>query len=109
VPSLIDTMGSEISAVVLQTVLCGLLGSVFAASSVIWEMDDWSIAKQTGIYFLILTVVMMPIAYFTNWMEHSIIGFIIYFGIFVGIFIVVWLVQYLIWKKKVNKLNTKYK
>jgi len=30
------------------------------------------IAKQTGIYFLILSLTMFPIAYITHWMEHSV-------------------------------------
>jgi len=81
---------------------------IFAACSVIWEMDRWSIAKQTCIYFLITSLVMMPIAYFTNWMEHTIIGFLLYFGIFAAIFIAVWFVQYRIWKNKVKKINSKF-
>ena len=51
VPELITTMGNEINAVLLQAFLCGLLGTGFAAASVIWEIDHWSIVKQTGIYF----------------------------------------------------------
>ena len=64
VPGLIEQMGSEINAVILQAALSGLLGGVFAASSVIWEIENWSIAKQTGIYFAITALVMMPVAYF---------------------------------------------
>lgn len=108
IPAFVTTMGSEINAVILQTVLCGLLGSSFAACSLIWEIDHWSIAKQTCIYFLITSLVMMPIAYFTNWMQHTIVGFLIYFGIFVFIFIAVWFSQYIIWKNKVRKINTKF-
>ncbi|MEG0693772.1 MAG: DUF3021 domain-containing protein, partial [Oscillospiraceae bacterium] len=74
VPVLAELMGNEINAVILQATLSGLLGSAFAASSVIWEIENWSIAKQTGIYFLVISLVMMPIAYFTNWMKHSVLG-----------------------------------
>ena len=35
VPELVNAMGSEINAVVLQTLLCGLMGAGFAASSAI--------------------------------------------------------------------------
>lgn len=35
VPELISIMGNEINAVILQTILCGILGVGFAASSVI--------------------------------------------------------------------------
>lgn len=107
VPQLIDIMGSEISAVILQTVLCALLGAAFAASSVIWEIESWSIFKQSGLYFLITSVVMMPIAYLLYWMEHSIIGFVKYFGIFTFIFIIVWLIQYLMMKINIKKINEK--
>ena len=67
VPELISLMGNEINAVIFQTILCGILGVGFAASSVIWEMDSWSIVKQTGIYFSIISVIMLPIAYFAYW------------------------------------------
>ena len=67
VPDLIKVTGSEINAVILQTLLTGILGVVFSASSVIWELNDWSIAKQTGVYFLIISFAMMSIAYFSLW------------------------------------------
>lgn len=107
VPELMELMGNEIHAVVLQAVLCGLLGGVFAASSVIWEMESWSLVKQTGIYFLIIALIMMPIAYSLYWMEHSVKGFVVYFGIFAGIFVAIWLIQYFVGKQNVKKMNSK--
>ncbi len=107
IPELTKTMGSEINAVIFQTLLSGLLGSSFAASSLIWEIDKWSIAKQTSIYFIITAFVMMPIAYLTKWMDHSFVGFLIYFGIFTVAFVVVWLIQYLFLKNKIDKINSK--
>lgn len=105
VPELADIMGSEINAVLFQALLCGLLGSGFAGSSVIWEMEDWGLVKQSGIYFLIVSVIMMPIAYVLYWMEHSLVGVLSYFGIFFLIFAVIWIVQYIIARHNVNKLN----
>ncbi len=107
VPSLVETVGSEIGAVVLQAVLSGLLGASFAAASVIWEIENWSIAKQTGIYFFIASITMLPIAYFTEWMEHTLIGFLLYFGTFIAIFIIIWMIQYCFWKRKIQALNKK--
>lgn len=107
VSELILIMGNEINAVILQTVLCGILGTGFAASSVIWEMDNWSIVKQTGIYFSIVSVIMLPIAYFAYWIEHSVIGFLIYFGIFVLIFTTIWITQFIRGKHTVKKMNKK--
>ena len=105
VPELILVAGSEFRAVIFQTFLCSLLGAGFAASSIIWEIEHWSIVKQTGIYFLIVSVIMMPAAYFAYWMEHSIAGFLSYFGIFVFIFVIIWLIQFIAGRRNVKKLN----
>lgn len=104
-PELIDTIGNELNAVILQTVLCAIMGMGFAAASVIWELDSWSLAKQSGVYFLIISVIMLPIAYVTNWMKHTVLGILSYVAIFAAIFVVVWLSQYLLWKRKIKKMN----
>lgn len=107
VPALTQQIGNEIGAVIVQTMLCAVLGAVFGSASVIWEMDTWSILKQTGVYFSMIALTMLPIAYATHWMEHTIGGFLLYFGIFVTIFIVVWMIQYAIWKYRVKKIAEK--
>lgn len=104
---LVRAMGSEINAVVLQMVLCGVLGAVFAASSMIWEKDDWSLVKQTGIYFLITSAVIFPIAYFSYWMEHSVRGFLIYFGIFLLVFIIIWILNFIVGRNNIIRMNEK--
>ena len=104
-PELMETMGSELGAVTLQTVLCGVMGAGFAVASVIWELDSWSLARQSGVYFLTASLLMLPIAYLANWMEHSLAGFLSYAGIFAAIFITVWLTQYFGWKRKIKKMN----
>ncbi|MCM1155973.1 MAG: DUF3021 domain-containing protein [Roseburia sp.] len=105
VPELVTVMGSEIKAVMVQALLCGLLGVGFGISGVIWEIEEWSIVKQTGIYFLIVSVIMMPAAYLTYWMEHSIAGFLSYFGIFAVIFVIVWVIMFVSGRRNVRKLN----
>lgn len=104
-PDLVIKMGSETNAVLFQTLLSGVLGSGFSASSVIWEVEDWNLIKKTGIYFFITAFIMLPIAYFSYWMEHSIRGFLIYFGRFIVIFIIIWVLEYIIIKSSVEKMN----
>ena len=106
-PELIQTTGNQLNAVILQTILCAILGGGFAMASVIWEIDSWSLAKQSGVYFLVISVVMLPIAYFANWMKHSITGVLSYVGIFVMIFAAVWISQYLLWKRRIKKMNAR--
>ena len=52
VPELVSSVGNEVGAVLLQTILCAIIGAVFAGASLIWEIERWSIARQTGVYFL---------------------------------------------------------
>ncbi|MCI5774216.1 MAG: DUF3021 domain-containing protein [Erysipelotrichaceae bacterium] len=107
--ALIQLVGSPLKAVMIQTLLSGILGIGFALASLIWEMDNWSMVKQTAIYFGIISLVMLPIAYITNWMEHSFIGIISYVSIFFLIFVISWFVQYAIMFYKIKKINHKLK
>ena len=105
-PSFVTAMGSELSAVALQTLLCGILGAASAASSLVWTAD-WSLLKRTVVNFLLLTGAMLPIAYVTGWMEHSVKGFLLYFAAFTLIFALIWLCQYLALKRRIKRLNEK--
>lgn len=105
VPELTALMGCEIYAVILQAVLCGILGMGCAAGSVIWEMEHWGIIKQTGLYFLLISVIMLPVAYITFWMEHSLQGVLNYFGTFTFIFVILWILQYTRGRHNIQKMN----
>lgn len=104
-PALVEMVGSEIGAVIVQALLCGLLGAGCAGASVIWDIENWGLAKQTGIYFLLISVLMMPIAYITYWTEHSLKGIINYFGMFACNYAVIWLIQYAIIRHNIKKIN----
>lgn len=104
-PKLIAMAGNELNAVILQVLLCGLVGAGFAMTSVIWDIDSWSLAKQSGVYSIIASLIMFPIAYVANWMQHTVSGILIYIGIFVIIFVLAWFLQYMMWKRKIDKLN----
>lgn len=104
-PQLIETTGSELNAVVLQTVLSCIMGAGFGMASVVWDMDSWSLAKQSGIYFAVICAVMFPIAYSAGWMPHTVSGAVTYVLIFVIIFAAVWIIQYAAWKKRIRRLN----
>lgn len=105
VPSLVDAVGSEIGAVLVQALLSGVLGAGFGTASLIWERESWSLLKQTAVYFAVISAVMLPTAYLTYWMEHSAAGFLQYFGIFVLIFAAIWVIEIAAAKYTVYKMN----
>jgi len=99
--------GNEINAIIFQAVLSGILGSCIAAASIIWNVENWGFVKQTGLYFLALAAAILPIAYFTHWMERTLAGFAVYFAIFVGIFLFNWVIQLLVWRWRIKRMNGK--
>ena len=109
VPELITICKSETNAVIMQTICALLYGAMWAGSTIIWEIDEWSILKQSSIHFLITSIVTFPVAYITRWMEHTVSGVISYFAIFLLIYVGIWITQYLSMKKKIEQLNAKVK
>ena len=106
VPGLAAECGSELNAVIIQTVFSLIYGAAFGGASVIWQ-TEWSITKMSVIHLIICSVVTFPMAYLMRWMEHSVFGVLKYFGIFMLIYVGVWLAQYLPIKKKINEINRK--
>ena len=100
-----EQFGSEINAVIVQYVLCGLMGFAFAAMSAIWENDKLSLAAQSGINFVLSVMTVLPIAYICNWMEHSVSGLLSYLAIFAGIYASIWVVMFSVYKAKIKKIN----
>lgn len=109
VPSLVRTTSSQISAVMIQTACSLLYGAIFGGASVIWELDHWSILKQTVVHFLIVSIATLFVAYVCQWMGHSALGVIIYFTIFAAIYACIWFGQYMAIKKRIDSMNEKVK
>lgn len=107
VPALVEQCGNEINAVVAQMVASLLYGAVWAGASVIWEMDDWSLLRQTVTHLLAGSIATFPVAYLMYWMKHSIAGVVVYFAIFIGIYVGIWITLYSRAKREVTKLNEK--
>ena len=105
-PQLMEYCGNEINAVFWQFIFLLVYGAVWGGISVIWEMENWSILRQTATHFVICSVTTLPIAYIMCWVEHNVISVLIYFAIFAFIYVVIWLSQYLSTKSKIKKFNS---
>lgn len=106
-PGLIEDCGSELNAVILQTVFAMVYGAAWAASSLIWEVERWSLLRQTVTHLLVCSFSALPIAYLMHWMPRTAGGIALYFAIFFGIYLVIWLVQYGSMKARIRKMNEK--
>lgn len=110
-PELISAAGSELNAVIIQLFLSAALGFVMGAASIIWKFENWSIVKQSAVFFIITAIAMLSISYLLYWMEHTITGFLHYlltYAIyFVIIWLIIWFIEYMSVKRKVKSFNEK--
>ena len=108
-PKLTALCGNELNAVVIQTVCSLIYGAAFGGASVIWDMENWSLLKQTVIHCLIISVSMLPIAYCMYWMAPNFWGIAGYIAIFFFIYCFIWFSQYFAMKKRIQEFNNKVK
>ena len=109
IPELAEDCGGELWAVLLQSACSLLYGAAWGGASVIWEMERWSLLRQTVTHLVICSAATFPVAYFTRWMPHSVVGILGYYGIFLGIYALIWLSAYASMRARVRAFNEKVK
>ena len=99
VPQAIELFGTELNAVIAQTIISMIYGAILGGASVIWTIDRWSL--------LIYSTATFPVAYFLYWMPHNVISILIYYSVFITIYFFIWLISYTKTKITIKKINTK--
>lgn len=102
---LIAFCGSEITAVLVQ-MLCSLfVGAACGGLTLIWEMEKWSLLKQTLIHFVAFAVLIFGFGYIMNWLPHDLYGALGFIGGFNLGYIILWCTIYLSIRAKIAKMN----
>lgn len=102
-----DRMTDELSDLVRRlsggevTALAGFRG----ASAVIWQIEKWSLLRQTVTHLAIISAVTFPIAYLMHWMEHSVGGVLGYMALTFAIYAVIWAAILLRIHRRIKRLN----
>lgn len=96
--------GIDIFCAILSTYL---LAFIHAGASVFNQIEEWSLAKSTGVHFLTLYVIYIVCYLINRWIPFNwaVIG--IFTGIFAGLYLIIWLIVYLIVKKTTKQMNIK--
>ncbi len=102
---LLQHSSSQISAVIIQYFLTGIIGISFATTTLIFEIDSWSLAAQTALHFVITSVVMYISGFLCGWFPHTVRSTIIWFAIFIVIYVIMWISFTLYFKKQTKKIN----
>ena len=102
---LVQHASSTLAAVIIQYFVTGLIGISFSASTVIFEIDKWSITAQTALHFVITFAVMLFAGFVCGWFPHTVRSTIIWFVIFIVIYVLMWAGFMLYFKKQTKKIN----
>lgn len=87
-----------------STFLTGLIITIVSAATVIYEIDHWSLAKQSAIHFFIMLITVFPCLLFSGWFPlRSVIDFFKILGIFLLVGFFLWTISFLIFGKLLSK------
>lgn len=107
VPELSVRCGSELNAVLCQTILSLFYGGVWGGLSVLWEMERWSLLRMTATHLIACSVVTFPVAFFLYWIPHNPGGALAYFGIFFAVYLGIWISRYTAMRRRIREMNRK--
>ena len=102
---LIEMTGSETMAVVLQTLLGGLIGAAGFGGTLFYEIESWSMIRTMSVHFIFIMLVFVPVCIILHWVG-SILEMLILAGFMLLGYMIVWLIMFCIYKAQVKQLNT---
>lgn len=102
---------NEAIAMLVQTVLIGIIGAAFGAGSVLMELERLSLIAQSILYFIVTTAVGLPIGCFC-WGFHKYPQTRLSMGLsylisYLTVYIVNWVIQYRLCKSNIEQINKK--
>lgn len=105
-PAFAAMFESELAPVIVQLLLVGLIGAVFAGSSVIFDIESWSFLQQGIVHLAITSAVFIPVALIC-WRPVNPTGILSLTGSLVFVYGCTWLSRYLTWRSSIRKLNAR--
>jgi len=104
-PDFAAVCGTQLNATIIQFVLTGILGSIIAISSVLFDINKLSLLMQTVLHFLIISTATSLTAFICKWIPYSVISVLIWFAIFFIIYAAIWTTYMIIAKKHISQIN----
>lgn len=104
-PFFIDKEGPQLTLVIIQYFLTGVIGATFSSCSIIFQNDKWSLLKQTIIHFLITSIVMFTCGAICHWFELNAKSAILWFAVYLFYYILFWLGFTIYYKIQIKKMN----
>jgi len=82
-----------------------LIGIYFSVASVIFELERWSLLKQTIIHLIISLIVLFSLFFYAGWIPFEISSILIGLGIFIVTYSIMWFSMYIYFKNLERSMN----
>ena len=104
---LIRRTGSVEAAMIVNTLLSGILGAVCMAGVIFHdpEVYDWGLTKAAVLHFLLILAVNIPIALYCGWLKPGFPDLLIWVSFMALSYFIVWLIMFLRYRKETEELN----
>ncbi len=104
----LSNIGSIERSVLTNYYIAGsVLGAIYSASSVIWDIESYSMARQLGQYFIVIYISYMLVAYMINLFPFTVLGVLLNTLQFAVVYVVLVIIHYYKNKSWVHSLNNK--
>lgn len=106
VPGFVEFVGSELWAFIIQSLLCGLYGSICFGGSAVYYLENWSMLRALVTHFLMTVISYYLMGFFLRWFSPDDISWcLLWFGIFILVYLSIWLSHILIYRAQMKEIN----
>ena len=97
----------EVNMMFNQFIISSILGFGIGAVSIVFDIEHWSLLKQTIVHFIGYAFIYFPIAIYGEWMPKGNIARVKFGAFYVIIYIVAWFIWKAYLKRKTIEINKK--
>lgn len=108
-PVFVSASSNSLNVLSFSILIWALMGALFAVAVLIFEMDHWSLARQTLTHFCVTLVGFMALAYLAGWYPLNLTSLSSEVLVFVVIYLVFWFSSMLRTRRNVAAINRKIK
>ena len=103
-PALLDKSGSLAMALMLQTLLSGVIGAVAFAGISFYDIERWPLIMADLVHYISIIVVFIPTGFFLGWLENA-TDVIIIASIMLLVHLIIFMIMCAIYRAEIREMN----
>ena len=103
-PEFANEIGEPL-AIIIQTVLCGLMGVFGLAGSRVYSSERFNILQATSLHAVMTIPLVMLTCYICCWTGRSLKSTLVFGGLMVMMYIIIWITMYISCRAQVKQIN----